>query len=363
MAVIDKIVNFTDRHRVLSHLLFWMCMFLVLLSRYGPYDDEEYSLINEIFNASFYLSFSIAGAYFISYRIIPGLMKGHQYTRVTLELIAGSYVLAVVARILVVHVLEPIVRTPPFEQESLTEIVTSLSPLFSYLGHAYSTAVIFILIKLQKDQYVVKKHALELEKQKAESELNSLKAQLNPHFLFNTLNNIYSLSLMNSPQTSRSIARLSAILDHLLYRCSSNFVPLSQEITLLHHYIELEKLRYDERLEISFSHTTDHDVLIAPLILLSLVENAFKHGAGEEAGHPSIHIRMHLSGNLFHFKVTNSFIPTPREQPTSGIGLVNIRKQLELLYPGRHRFHAGATENTYTTTLELELPRDEPHHT
>jgi LytS/YehU family sensor histidine kinase len=113
-----------------------------------------------------------------------------------------------------------------------------------------------------------------------------LKTQLNPHFLFNTLNNIYVLSLENSEKTQKSIEKLSKILDHVLFRCNTKYVSLSSEIELLENYIELEKLRYDDRLQINFNNHIEQDVKIAPLILLSLVENAFKHGAGEDSVSP-----------------------------------------------------------------------------
>ncbi len=154
---------------------------------------------------------------------------------------------------------------------------------------------------------MVNKRALDLEKQKADIELMALKAQLNPHFLFNTLNNIYSLSVMQSPRTSPAIARLSEILDTLLYRSGGMYVPVSQEIALLQNYIELEKLRYDDRLVVTFDHHTTDDAGIAPLILLSLAENAFKHGAGEDAGSPEIHINLHQHQDQLTFTISNTF--------------------------------------------------------
>jgi len=344
----------------MAHLLFWLAGYVLMVSRFDPFVESEDPLMEEMINGLFYISFSMILAYFLAYRILPGLVKAKNYLAVIVEMIVGSYIISAFARIMVVHVLEPIVRTPPFEQEPIGEILTDIPKLFyAYFIHTASLSLVFIFIKLIKDQYVINKRALELEKQRAETELKSLKDQLNPHFLFNTLNNIYSLSLVNAPQTSSSIARLSEILDHLLYRCGGRYVPLLQEITLLQNYIELEKLRYDDRLQVHFSYSLDRDGSIAPLILLSLVENAFKHGAGEDAGTPRIEIELNLAGKHFNFTVKNSFRQQQAKEDSLRIGLTNIRKQLDLVYPGSHTFVTGIQGNEFTASLQIELPEQE----
>lgn len=331
-------------------------MYLGLIDRFEYLDDNEYPIPFDMIRFLFYLSFSVIGAYFWGYRILPGLIKTNNYAGIILEFLIGSYLLCVFARIMVVHVLEPIIRTPPFEQESLLEIMTDIPKLFSgYFISTVSLSLIFIFVKLIKDQYTSNRHALELKKQKAEIELSSLKEQLNPHFLFNTLNNIYSLSLMNSPKTSTSIARLSEILDHLIYRCSSIYVPVEQEIELLTNYIGLEKLRYDDRLKVNFTHYIDKNSKIAPLILLSLLENAFKHGAGEDEGNSVINIDIRLTANNFSFEIKNTFKAPVQKKDTPGIGLSNIKKQLELIYPGRHSFTTYSEGNYFITSLKITL--------
>ncbi|TKC10300.1 histidine kinase [Pedobacter polaris] len=295
-------------------------------------------------------------SYFVAYFIIPKLLRGKNYLLVILYFIAGGYIISAFLRIAVVHVLEPIVRTPPFNQESIFEILTDIHVLFTvYFLQNFSLAWIFGFIKLLKDQYLVKQRTLLLEKEKTESELKILKAQLNPHFLFNTLNNIYSLSLVNSPITSKSIAGLSEILDHILYRCNDIYVPISTEIALLKNYIGLEKLRYDDRLMVNFTHYIDDDKPIAPLILLSIVENAFKHGASEDIGKPIINIDLKLIKNDFHFRVSNTFLSKKEQIGNNKIGLDNIRRQLEMIYPGNHQFNIVIEESTFITTLTIKL--------
>ncbi|RBL90529.1 sensor histidine kinase [Chitinophaga flava] len=354
MPLIEKFIQFTGKHRFLTHFTYWICVYVLAMSRYNSYTNPMYTFNQELLNSLFFIGFAAITSYFLGYFVLPRLLTGKHYFRTLVVSLVVLYLIMVISRLCVVYFMEPIIRTRPFEQESVAEIFTDLDYLFlNYFIHAFSYAFVFIFIKLLKDQYVVNKRAMDLEKQKADIELMALKAQLNPHFLFNTLNNIYSLSILQSPQTSPAIARLSEILDTLLYRSGKMFVPASQEITLLQNYIELEKLRYDERLAISFEHRLERDVEIAPLILLSLVENAFKHGAGEDAGSPEIRIRLTQDKDRFAFEISNTFRTKVDQQ--LGIGLENIRKQLALLYPETHTFETTVAQRVFTAKLELRL--------
>ncbi len=352
MPLVERFLQFTRKYRFLTHLTYWSGAYIVSLSENTS--DTTYNFPQEMVNTAFFLSYGIITAYFLAYFVLPRVLTGKHYVKTLVFSLVGLYLIMVASRILTIYIEEPMIRPRPFEQESIPEILTDLHYLFfHYFLHSFSYAFVFIFIKLLKDQYIINKKALDLEKQKADMELIALKAQLNPHFLFNTLNNIYSLSILQSPQTSPSIARLSAILDTLLYRSGNMFVPVSQEIALLQNYIELEKLRYDERLFISFDHQVQRDVVIAPLILLSLAENAFKHGAGEDTGSPEIQIKLTQVADKFTFEISNTFkIKVDQE---IGIGLENIRKQLQLLYPENHTFETTAAQRVFTAKLELCL--------
>ncbi|KXH84353.1 sensor histidine kinase [Chryseobacterium kwangjuense] len=360
MTILEKAIRYSTIYRVSGHILFWLVVFIV------PQCPEGTSLRDMVINNAFYIFFYMLACYFVAYFIMPKFLKGENYGLVILYFIIGSYLISAFSRIMVVHVLEPLTRQPPFEKESIIEILTDIRKLVVvYFLQNFSLAWIFGFIKLVKDQYIIKQRTLLLEKEKTEAELNVLKAQLNPHFLFNTLNNIYSLSLVNSPVTSPSIAGLSEILDHVLYRCNGNFVPVSSEIKLLENYINLEKLRYDERLTVNFSYSVDEDHNIVPLLLLSIVENAFKHGAGEDIGRPEIDIELKLNAGNFYFKVSNTFEMEKNSERNEKIGLENIRKQLELVYPQNHKFKTYADGSTFVTLLTITLfkpVKPKPHH-
>ena len=193
---------------------------------------------------------------------------------------------------------------------------------------------------------------------KANSDLELLKRQLHPHFLFNTLNNIYSLSLKNSDHTGDQILKLSNLLEYLVYQSGEKKVLLIDEIELVKNYIDLEKLRYGSELNININiDGLDSKTKTAPLILLPFVENCFKHGSKNEKGVFWIKIKISLHKNLLVVFVENSKNKSPREpqEKPSGIGLANITERLELLYPGKHILTAEDSLAFFSVKLELKL--------
>lgn len=204
--------------------------------------------------------------------------------------------------------------------------------------------------------YRERQELLVLHEKKREAELNALKNQLNPHFLFNTLNSLYLLALKKSDKTVRVIENLSHILDYMLYRCDKKYVMLRDELLLINKYIELEQIRYGKRVNISFDESITGEEKIAPLLLLTFVENAFKHGVSEAIENAAITIQVENKGNKLFFNLKNT---KPDMQPEinerKSLGLSNIKKQLELLYPNKHQLNIVEKPNTYKTELELCL--------
>ena len=338
MGVSEKIIGLHRNQRVLSHVLFWVAVFLVSNADDSYQSGEGFFYFNTYSFYALSLVTQIGTAYFLAYFIIPKFFKTKKYLLVFVYFLLGMYGICAVSRMINIYVREPMVGIAAKDFETIGEILTNLPKLFYiYFFRNFSIAVVFLFIKLLIDQFEVQRKALSLEKQKAETELKLLKTQLNPHFLFNTLNNIYSLSLLQSPVAPTAIARLSEILDYMLYRVNDPFVPLSGEIGLLNNYIGLEKLRYDERLLVNFTSSVDREVRIAPLLLLSIVENAFKHGAGTDTGSPRIDIDLSVAGPVFRCRVANSRGKgRGLSENKNAIGLPNIRQQLALIYPQKH---------------------------
>lgn len=201
----------------------------------------------------------------------------------------------------------------------------------------------------------LKRAAVQLKVEKQEAELNYLKSQTNPHFLFNTLNNIYSLSRDKSDGAPEAILKLSKILRFMLYEAGGNYIPIENELKIINDYISLESLRYDESLRINFSHDLeDRQQAIPPLLLMPLVENAFKHGTSETRANPFVEIHLLLKNRRLNFKVRNSSEGKPEDAIVENIGLSNLRRQLELLYTD-YKLNVYQGKGEFIAELKINL--------
>ncbi len=212
-----------------------------------------------------------------------------------------------------------------------------------------------------RENYRLREDALNhkaLESSKLKAELDSLKSQINPHFLFNSLNNIYSHSLLESKRTPELILKLSGLLNYIIYECQDEVVPLEKELDFLSNYIDLEQIRIDESVKVNLKiNIPDPSIHIAPLLFVPLIENAFKHGVNVSAKSPYIKVDLSVDDkHTLHFSCQNlkdNF--HEEEQHSGGIGLENVRKRLELIYPGKHEMIIEDNDDSYSVTVNLEL--------
>jgi LytS/YehU family sensor histidine kinase len=197
---------------------------------------------------------------------------------------------------------------------------------------------------------------VQIDQQRTEAELSLLKAQINPHFFFNTLNNIYSLTLIDGERARAALHRLSRMMRYVLYDTAAGHAQLSQEVAFIQDYITLMQLRLTDRVQVVFEHPEPvREVLIAPMILLPFVENAFKHGvAATQASRIIINLRQPAADRL-EIEVRNTLVPRASTDlaGSNGIGLVNTRRRLDLLYPGRYALHV--TERTPENEFDVQL--------
>ena len=216
---------------------------------------------------------------------------------------------------------------------------------------------LFLAIVVAKNLFRQQELLLKTQREKLAAELEALKAQVHPHFLFNTLNNLYALTRRQAPEAPNVVLRLSNLLSYVLYECNAPEVPLNQEIQFLKNYVALEQLRYGDRLDVSLNFTGDiHGRNIAPLLLIPFLENAFKHGTSEQLDQSWISLNLAVEGHTLTFQLLNSRDPDGDETHLlGGIGLQNARKRLDLLYPDRHDLRVQADADTFMVTLKLEL--------
>ena len=231
-------------------------------------------------------------------------------------------------------------------------IVNHLSSLPIVLSFA-------LMIKLVKRWWQKQKETELLAKEKTKAELQLLKAQVHPHFLFNTLNNIYFFTLTNSTQAPVMIKKLSGMLHYILNECDQPLVPLEKEIKMIQDYMALEKIRYAEQMQMTIKIEDNYDgKMITPLLLIPFVENCFKHGASKMITQPWVKLNVNIENNRLHFMIMNSK-PSTNGSAIAGrqgnIGLRNVRKRLELLYPGTHELNIVSESESYAVYLSLQL--------
>ncbi|WP_187696463.1 sensor histidine kinase [Xanthovirga aplysinae] len=294
-------------------------------------------------------------SYAIIYILIPHLLNKSRKIIFILSGLISIYIIYVLYTAYRFYIFDP--KYPDiYRKFDLYERITDFNLYFNEITWFIFPTIILVALQYYNDQ----KEVLSLREQKKTTELNLLKNQLNPHFLFNTLNNLYTLALKKSDKTPEVIGKLSAILDYMLYHCNDKFVALSDEISLINNYIELEKIRYGRRLEITFDYKISKETKIAPLILLSFVENAFKHGVKEEINLAEIKINLYTNENEILFRLENS-IPFHKQKNefknSNSIGLRNIKKQLNILYPNSHALEISERSNNYLVTLKM-IPND-----
>jgi len=219
-----------------------------------------------------------------------------------------------------------------------------------------TTAACFSSLSLGKQWLLKQKEFLQAQQEKITAELQLLKAQVHPHFLFNTLNNLYSLTLQKSDKAPQMVLKLSDIMSYMLYDTQEDKIELEKEIRHISNYIELERLRYGSRLDLSFEvFGSTYGKYVAPLVLMPFVENAFKHSAGNDIEQAWIRIELTITDDTLWVKVENSKTASEGAGPTKGIGLTNVKRRLELLYPGSHILSINKKNDWFAVYLDLTL--------
>lgn len=236
-------------------------------------------------------------------------------------------------------------------------VLLSLIPSRSKLELQSDTidVLVFLVILLAVVYWLIARFIKyrQLKKQHANAELALLKSKINPHFFFNTLNNLYGLAIKKSDHTPDIILKLSEIMRYTIYDGENEHVPLYKEIDYLKKYIDIHRIRYKKRVEITFEENIDNSQQhIVPLLLIILLENAIKHGVEVLTDNAYVHVKLNLTGKKFMFFVENNY---EEKMSKEGIGLSNLRKRLQLLYPNKHHLHIEFEKNVCKAALEIQL--------
>jgi len=254
-------------------------------------------------------------------------------------------------------VIVPTLYSDAFIKKYYTIGFFRISYLISHFVSIYMVVVGAAFIKLLIQWYNSSQQNQLLARENLETELKFLKSQIHPHFLFNTLNNLYALTLKKSDKAPETVLKLSELLDFMLYDCNASKISLDKEIRLVNSYIDLEKLRYNDDISIKFETTGETSKMeIAPLLILPIVENCFKHGISEQTNKSWIKISLKVQNNTLVLVAENTISIGSQEDNhgyKEGIGIENVKRRLQLLYPDKHELEIIKEDNIYFVKLEL----------
>src|SRR6188474_2633708 len=377
------------RHRLARHIAFWLIwclafniLFFLPSNVFRGWDPNTKSIILQQWGLPlFFISTLIVNSFLATvvpqialiYVLIYWLLPNYYFKRknpflvgsITISVLIIFYFVAAAFKyvnVIYTHILginrNSIMYDWSFKLNLRPAILDHVSSLPIVLGIA-------LMIKFVKRWWQKQKETEFLAKEKTKAELQLLKAQVHPHFLFNTLNNIYFFTLTNSTQAPVMIKKLSGMLHYILNECNQPLVPLEKEIKMIRDYMALEKIRYAEQMQMTIDIDDNHKgKMIAPLLLIPFVENSFKHGASKMITQPWVKLYIYIENNRLHFTIRNSKPPTQEPIAAKGnIGLKNVKKRLELLYPGTHELDIVSEPDSYAVHLILQLQDIKDHTT
>jgi LytS/YehU family sensor histidine kinase len=293
------------------------------------------------------LLFHALVAYFNNDYLIPRLLLARNYLLYILSL--GLAIVSVCFPLsIVVHIV--------VENEELQTLIWSDSFFLFLIINVIFTVITTMVLKLVKQWYSDQKTTKDLQQEQLQTELKFLKSQINPHFLFNSLNNLYALTLSKSDSAPEVVLRLSNILRYILYESNEGYVSVRKEMEHVKDYVAVEKLRLGMGVTIDIDiDDAIQDDPVEPMLFLTLVENAFKHS--EDILPEKRFIRIHAKSldTGFRFLIENTFSPSKRDSETGGIGLENIKKRLNLIYPNQHDIKSSTADGVYRVDLIIKL--------
>jgi two-component system, LytTR family, sensor histidine kinase AlgZ len=337
------------KRNILIHTTFWAVYLSFIITHITSYQTGPQIHWGRILLAALIsTSYLIALSYLNYFYLIPTFLLRKKI---------GAFIIVFVACFaaltLIRFGIETLVFGKSWETQSpaRTQIIiqSTISDLF---------IVLFIgLLRFASDWVQFDAHRRQLETEKLNAELKFLKAQVNPHFLFNTLNNLYYLSTIKSDTAPLVISKLSEVMRYMIYDSSHEKIELGKEIEYMQHYIGLERLRLREGVPLEFEVIGCTDMLISPLILITFLENAFKHGISNGSDQCWIKARLEVNKTHLIYTIANSKVKTVSYPvDTEGIGLKNVKRRLDLSYPGKHKLDIDDREHSYSVTLTIERP-------
>ena len=346
-------IQFLQKYRIyIIHFVFWVGVWF-LYHYFFSYNSDDKAYV--VWFSSLLLPLTMAITYFAAYYLIPKLLLEKKYGRFALftfyTLVASSYFMVLI-------IYGCLIFLKKFDASNIPPMIKNfffiLILVYMIVGIVSFVTILNNNFRTQQKNKELQNKILSAQLQIKEQELNYLKKQIHPHFLFNTLNTIYGFALKQSKQTPEIILKLSNLLDYILYQINKPQVSLQDEVMHIKEYLELEKIRFRDSLKINFvSNTINPGIRIAPMLLIPFVENAFKHGSLIDE-FITIDINIHVQDFSLDFSIQNSCFKQRGTSESGGLGLENIRKRLELHYPGNFTLENKVENSMYKVQLSID---------
>jgi two-component system LytT family sensor kinase len=336
------------KNRFIQHALFWAAHVVFYGTLYGSFEENyKQTFLEELL----YLPVRMIFTYFTLYFLLPRFLLAGKYGAFIVWFLLSSMLAGIAQRYIAFNYDYPI-----YYPMALNDPFFYFPKIVKMFVGIYPVVIVAVAIKLLKYWYANKQAQQILTKEKLQAELNFLKTQIHPHFLFNTLNNLYALTLKKSDRAPDMVLKLSELINYMLYECTSDEVPLSKEVKFIRNYIDIEKMRYGDKLDVDIRVSGDiNDRKIAPLMILPFVENCFKHGASENLQQSWVKITVDAPEEHIVVKVENSKASENghARNGSEGIGIQNVKRRLDLLYPEKYELKIINGEETFLVILTI----------
>ena len=352
---------------LVTHIAAWSCFFalpyLVFFPRLRDFSMSNHQLASIVLNNIFIVLFY----YLNTLWLVPKLLVKEKWLWYSVSIVICLLIFLNVPKVIAGWIAEPeiisaqnreFIRNPAFQGKPRAFGSEGRRPY----ANPYNTVVFLLVftvgtcISMIQRWLKTEQHRKETVHEKLNTELSFLKSQINPHFFFNTLNNIYSLAVVKSDITAPAVMKLSQIMRYILTDTQNDFVPLANELDFIHNFIELQQVRLTDKVKVQYTIEGETaNYAIAPMLFIPFVENAFKYGVSTKDS-STINIRIRTKDHIIYFDSSNYIVPTENNDlEKTGIGINNVKRRLELLYPGKHQLTCKSENQYYFVHLEITV--------
>jgi len=353
MEKLEKGISTVFKNRWFSHLFFWVSFVAFHGILWGSY-EEEY--VKSFTIQLMFLPINILLSYYSIYILLPNYILKGRWVPFGFLLIISAFTGGLLHRLTAYYI-----EYPLYFPKYVNGDVLNLYKILKGVVSIYPVVFLALTIKLFKYWYINQQDKQILAHEKLDAELKLLKTQIHPHFLFNTLNNLYALTLKKSDYAPEVVLKLSELISYMLYECNVPKVLLDNELNFIKNYIEIERIRHSDDFDIkAMTNGETANIYIAPMLLIPFLENSFKHGVNESIDNSWIDFDLTIEGNMLLMRIENSIATTEHSSDINhqGIGLKNVKRRLDLLYPNDYELNIQEYKSSFVVVLKIVVKKE-----